>query len=61
VLENPLLMFATAPQILGRTGDIVLGKKSGKVSIEYYLDKLGFKISDGNVGEILDQLKAMGV
>lgn len=60
VLENPLAMFATNPILFGRRGDIVLGKKSGKASIEYYLDKLGLQANDEEVQEILAIVKDKG-
>jgi len=45
----------------GRTGDIVLGKKSGKASVEYFLDQLNIQVSDEAVGEILERVKAKGM
>jgi len=61
VMKNPLAMFATAPQIFGREGKVVLGKKSGKASITYTLEKLGIKnVSDEAVAEILQEVKARG-
>jgi isopropylmalate/homocitrate/citramalate synthase len=61
VMKNPLAMFATAPQLFGREGKVVLGKKSGKASITYSLERLGIKnISDQAVGEILKEVKARG-
>jgi methanogen homocitrate synthase len=61
VMKNPLAMFATAPQLFGREGKVVLGKKSGKTSIIYTLEKLGIKgASDEAVTEILKEVKALG-
>jgi methanogen homocitrate synthase len=61
VIKNPLAMFATAPQIFGRGEKVVLGKKSGKASITYTLEKLGIKnVSDEAVAEILQAVKARG-
>jgi len=61
VMKNPLAMFATAPQIFGREGKVVLGKKSGKASITYTLESLGIKnASDQAVTEILKEVKARG-
>ena len=61
VMKNPLAMFATAPQLFGREGKVVLGKKSGKTSITYTLEKLGIKgASDEAVTEILKEVKALG-
>ncbi len=60
VIKNPLAMFATTPQLFGRSGDIVLGKKSGKASIEYYLDKLNISFPDEVLSEILNEVKSLG-
>lgn len=60
VLKQPLAMFATDPSIFNRKGDIVLGKKSGKASIEYFLDKLGIEIQKDAVEEIVQKVKAAG-
>ncbi len=60
VIKEPLAMFATDPHIFGRTGDIVLGKKSGKASVEYYLSQLNIHVSDAAVAEILEQVKIKG-
>lgn len=60
VLKNPLAMFATDPKHFGRTGEIVLGKKSGKASVDYYLDKLGIEVREQAIEGILDQVKKLG-
>jgi methanogen homocitrate synthase len=61
VMKTPLAMFATDPQFFGREGEVVLGKKSGKASITYSLDKLGIQdVSDETVSEILIDVKAKG-
>ena len=61
VMKTPLAMFATDPQFFGREGEVVLGKKSGKASITYSLDKLGIRdVSDEAVTEILMDVKAKG-
>ncbi len=60
-MKTPLAMFATDPHFFGRTGEVVLGKKSGKASITYTLEKLGIKgVSDETVTEILMDVKAKG-
>ena len=62
VLKTPLAMFATDPKFTGRKGEIVLGKKSGKASIEYALDKLEIKnVSEEKVMEILKEVKTKGI
>ena len=62
VLEEPLAMFGTHPALTGRHGDIVLGKKSGKRSVTYSLERMGISdYSDEAVAEILLQVKALGI
>ena len=60
VIKEPLAMFATDPRYFGREGDIVLGKKSGKASVEYFLDKLNIEVPGATVVEIVNQVKAKG-
>lgn len=60
VIREPLAMFATDPRYFGREGEIVLGKKSGKASIEYFLEKLQISADDETVGRILAHVKAKG-
>ena len=62
VIKEPLAMFATNPNIFGRSGKIVLGKKSGKLSVLYNLEKLGIKnISEEKVLQILNKVKQLGI
>src|SRR5579871_2868685 len=57
VVKEPLAMFGTHPALTGRTGDIVLGKKSGKASIQYYLEKMGVNdADDAVVGDLLSRV-----
>ncbi len=61
VMKTPLAMFGTAPQFFGREGEVVLGKKSGKTSILYTLDKLGIQnVSEDTISEILKEVKTIG-
>ncbi|MBN2439393.1 MAG: 2-isopropylmalate synthase [Deltaproteobacteria bacterium] len=61
IMKNPLAMFATAPAFTGRTAEVVLGKKSGKASIAYALDRLGIGgASDEAVTELLKEVKEKG-
>lgn len=60
VVKQPLAMFATDPKYFGRKGDIVLGKKSGKASITYFLDMIGVEASDDQVEDMLQQVKELG-
>ena len=61
VVKQPLAMYATDPRYFGREGDIVLGKKSGKGSIEYYLDKLNLSATPEQVTAILAKVKEKGI
>jgi len=61
VMKTPLAMFATDPKLTGREGEVVLGKKSGKASVEYTLNKLGITgVSDETIAKILKGVKAKG-
>jgi methanogen homocitrate synthase len=62
VVNEPLAMFGTHPSLTGQEGEVVLGKKSGKLSITYNLKKLGIEnASDDDVAEILKRVKAKGM
>jgi methanogen homocitrate synthase len=55
-------MFGTHPSLTGRKGEVVLGKKSGKMSISYNLEKLGITDADDEaVGEMLKRVKDKGI
>lgn len=62
VVREPLAMFGTHPALTGRAGDVVLGKKSGKASITYTLEKLGLPVpDDAAVNEMLARVKSAGI
>ena len=55
-------MFGTHPALTGRRGEVVLGKKSGKASITYYLEEMGIPDpGDEAVSEILRRVKDLGI
>jgi 2-isopropylmalate synthase len=60
VIKEPLAMFATNPSIFGRVGDIALGKKSGKASVEYFLEKEGIEATDEQIRNMVTMVKEMG-
>lgn len=60
VVKEPLAMFATDPRFFGREAEIVLGKKSGRASVNYALEKLGAEATDGQAAEILSLVKVRG-
>lgn len=62
VMEDPLVMFATHPALTGRSGEVVLGKKSGKASVLYKAGELGLgELSDEEAAEILGAVKQKGI
>jgi len=62
VMEDPLVMFGTHPQLTGRKGEVVLGKKSGKASIVYKLGELGLGESDDDqLAAMLTEVKQFGI
>ena len=62
VIKQPLAMFGTHPGLTGRTGDIVLGKKSGKRSVTFSLEQMGINdTADDKVTEILTKVKELGI
>ena len=62
VVKEPLAMFGTHPALTGRQGEVVLGKKSGKLSITYNLEQLGITDADDEaVGEMLKRVKDKGI
>lgn len=62
VVKKPLAMFGTHPHLTGRQGDVVLGKKSGKASITYSLERMGIdSVDDEAIVRILDRVKTKGI
>lgn len=62
VMHDPLVMFGTHPAFTGRSGEVVLGKKSGKASITYKLNELGLgEVTDEQNAEILNLVKQAGI
>src|SRR5213078_2336638 len=62
VVKKPLAMFGTHPALTGRSGDIVLGKKSGKASIAYALEQLGIGgVGDEAAGDMLRIVKERSI
>lgn len=61
VMDHQLAMFATDPRYFSRTASVVLGKKSGKLSIIYHLDRLHIQATDEQIAEILARVKALGI
>lgn len=62
VMHDPLVMFGTHPSLTGRSGEVVLGKKSGKASVLYKLEELAIDgVSEDKIGDILGAVKQKGI
>ena len=48
------------PEFVGNDFRIVLGKKSGSYSVQWELEKLGWRATDSEIGEILKKVKEEG-
>ena len=60
----PLVPYSDAlrPEFVGRKRDIMIGKKSGRASIEYKMKELGMKIPPENaIKEILEAVKGYSI
>lgn len=57
VLNNPFASEAYSPALAGQTRSIVLGKKSGKASIEFKLKQLGLSAEAEALNDILREVK----
>lgn len=60
-VENPLVMFATDPSIIGRKGRVILGKKSGKANVEYLLKQNGWTADKDQIAAMVQDIKTMAV
>lgn len=49
------------PEIVGQKTSIVIGKKSGKASIEYKLKELGLTLNDEDIEKVLKRVKEYSV
>ena len=61
VLRVPFAAEAFSPELVGQTRKIVLGKKSGKPSVEFKLKSLGIEATEEQVREILEKIKEKSV
>lgn len=50
-----------SPELLGREREILMGKKSGKKSVEYKLEKMNVKATPDQVEKVLEKVKALGI
>lgn len=61
LISFPPAVEGYSPELVGREREVLLGKKSGKRSVEYKLEKLGIQATADQVNEVLKQVKELGV
>jgi isopropylmalate/homocitrate/citramalate synthase len=61
MLSYPPSVEGYAPEAVGRQRQVALGKKSGKMSIEYGLEKLGLKLPDTCTETLLKEVKQLSI
>ena len=61
VLNNPFAAEAYSPPLAGQTRSIVLGKKSGKASVEFKLQQLGLSAKKEALNDILLDVKIRSI
>ena len=60
-LEMPATAQPFDPKFVGRDWEIVLGKKSGRRSIEYKLERMGIEATDEQVELLLQKVKEQSI
>lgn len=60
LLTYPPAVEGYAPEVVGRERKIVLGKKSGKASVEYALQQAGMELGADRIDSLLAQVKKLG-
>jgi isopropylmalate/homocitrate/citramalate synthase len=61
VVKYPLSMFSLDPGFIGQKPSVVLGKKSGKLSVQQRLEELGLgELSPEQAETVLSRVKQMG-
>lgn len=61
LFSAPLAMFALNPAFLGKQPRLILGKKSGMLSIGKKLELLGVTLDDDRKRALLGDVKALGI
>lgn len=59
--KEPCVGYAVHPEFVGRKHRFVLGKKSGKPSIEIRLIEMGMDATDDQMRTMLDQVKLVSI
>lgn len=61
LVEYPPAVEGYSPDLVGSTREILLSKKSGKASVEYFLSREGVNATPEQVGRIVEMVKALGL
>lgn len=61
VLQDPFTAEPYSPEIVGQRRQILLGKKSGLVSVIYKVKEMGLAIPEERFPELLIQIKQVAV
>lgn len=61
VMNQPLAMFATDPRITGNVAGVVLGKKSGYLSVQVKAKQLGLDLTRETADTVLNDVKRLGI
>ena len=61
VLKDPFTAEAYEPEIVGQRREILIGKKSGLVSIAHKVTELNLDLDTARFPELLDRVKAQAV
>jgi len=61
LISFPPAVEGYSPELLGRQRQILIGKKSGRRSVEYKLQKMGVQASPNQAAKILKEVKELGM
>jgi len=61
VLQDPFTAEPYKPELVGQTRTIILGKKSGRSSVEFKLSEMGIRASEDQVSAVLDSVKKQAI
>ncbi len=61
LISFPPAVEGYSPELVGREREVLLGKKSGKRSVEYKLEKLGIQATADQVNEVVKKVKELGM
>lgn len=59
--NSPLAVFPFKPEVVGLESSVLLGKKSGRDSIEVKAEEFGLKLSDDETQAIVQEIKARSI